>query len=102
MIEINGKQYELKYNMKRIELIENVTGVPLMSAVHKNGGMLSIANLKVYVAYALREVGADALLDIKDGMKLAEKLLENSDFVTVSSEVLEALQRDCPFFFPAD
>ena len=102
MFKINGKQYELKYNMKRIELIENVTGVSLMSAMHQNGGMLSIANLKVYVAYALREVGADVLVDIKDGIKLAEKLMTESDFVTVSGEVLEALQRDCPFFFPAD
>ena len=102
MFEINSKKYELKYNMKRIELIENATGIPLMSAMHKNGGMLSIANLKIYIGYAIREVGADVLVDIKDGITLAEKLIENSDFVSVNGEVLDALQRDCPFFFLAD
>ena len=40
MFEYNGKEYELKYNLKRVELIENTVGMPMLAnnAYHK--GML--------------------------------------------------------------
>ena len=30
MFEANGKKYELKFNLKRIEMIENAMGMPSM------------------------------------------------------------------------
>ena len=50
MFEIDGKTYELKYNLKRIEMIENATGSPTMAEMQKNKGMLGISQLKTYVA----------------------------------------------------
>ena len=38
--EVNGKEYELKYSMKRIEMIESVTDMPTMAALQKYRGML--------------------------------------------------------------
>ena len=40
--EFNGKEYELKYSMKRIEMIESVTDMPTMAALQKYRGMLSL------------------------------------------------------------
>ena len=42
MFEANGKKYELKFNLKRIEMIENAMGMPSMPELFKNRGMLSI------------------------------------------------------------
>lgn len=96
MIEIDGKNYELKYNLKRVEMIENATGTPVMAA------MLSLTALKTYFAYGLKEEGADAFVPTKTGLAMAEALIQNEGYLKVSGEVLEALERDCPFFFRED
>lgn len=99
MLEFNGKPYELKYNLKRIEMIENSTGTPMMAELRNNGGMLSIGHLKAYFAMALKEQGADTFVKPKTGMEMAEALIENEGYIAVNGAVIEALERDCPFFF---
>ena len=39
MFEYNGKEYELKYNLKRVELIENTVGMPMMADIASHKGM---------------------------------------------------------------
>lgn len=102
MIEFNGTNYELKYTLKRIEMIENSTGVPMMSDLVKNSGMLSVAHLRTYIAYALKEEGAEAFMKIGEATKIAEALMEKESYAVLAGAVLEALQRDCPFFFRED
>lgn len=99
MFEINGKNYDLKYNMKRIEMIENATGMPTMAEMQKNMGMLGISQLKTYFAFGLKEQGSDVFVKPKEGMEMAEALIEKAGYITVNGAVLECLERDCPFFF---
>lgn len=99
MLEIDGKNYELKYNLKRIEMIESITGMPTMAELQQNRGMLGIMQLKTYFAYALKEEGADAFVAPKKGIEMAEALIQSEGYVEVCGLVLEALGRDCPFFF---
>ena len=99
MLEINGKKYELKYNLKRIELIESVTDMPTMAELQRTKGMLGINKLKSYFAYGLKEEGADAFVPPKKGMEMCEALIESEGYQNVCGLVLETLQRDCPFFF---
>jgi hypothetical protein len=104
MLEIAGKAYELTYSLKRIEMIEAATGKPLMAELKGNGGFLSISTLKMYFAYALKCQDDNNYVKIKEGIELAEKLIEDetAGYVSLNVMVLEALQRDCPFFFQAD
>mgnify|MGYP006925862660 FL=1 len=102
MFEANGKRYELKYNIKRIEMIENAMGMPSMPELYKNRGMLSILSLKAYIAYALKEEDGDTFVKPKEGMEMADKLIEESGYLAVNEVVVKAIQRDCPFLFPAD
>lgn len=99
--EFDGKQYELKYNLKRIEMIESATELPTMAALRKYQGMLSLQQLKIYLGYAVKEEGSDAFLPPKKGMEMAESLIESEGYTSVCGLVLESLQRDCPFFFRA-
>lgn len=99
MIEYGGKNYVLKYNMKRIEMIESVTNMPTMADLRRTGGMLSLASLKAYIAYGIKEEGEDVFLKPKKGMEIAENLIESNGYTDVCTTVLEALERDCPFFF---
>ena len=99
MFEINGKNYVLKYNLKRVEMVENATGVPMMSDLYSHRSMMGLTALKTYFAYGLKEEGADTFVAPKKGMEMAEAMIENEGYLAVNGAVLEALERDCPFFF---
>lgn len=99
MIEYNGKTYVLKYNLKRVELIENAVGMPMMAEIATHKGMLGITALKSYFAYGLKEEGSDAFVAPKIGMEIAEKMIESEGYQKLNGTVLESLERDCPFFF---
>lgn len=100
MIEYDGKKYTLKYNMKRIEMIESVTEMPTFAEIKRTGGFLGITPLKAYIAYGIKEEGEDTFLKPKKGMEIAESIIESNGYHEVCAMVLEALERDCPFFFP--
>lgn len=99
MFEINGKNYVLKYNLKRVEMIENAVGMPTMAEMQAHRGMLGLTSLKTYFAYGLKEEGSDVFVKPKEGMTMAEALIKNEGYMAVNGSVLEALERDCPFFF---
>lgn len=99
MIQINDKEYVLKYNIGRINLIENATGSSFMVEIAKNNGMLSIAQLKTYFAYGLKEEGSDFFVPVKKAQEMAQALIESQGYIPVCGMVMEAIERDCPFFF---
>lgn len=99
LIKHNKKNYTLKYNLKRVEMIEEVTEMPTLAELRRTGGMLGLKSLKVYFAYGLKEEGADVFMPIKKGYEICEDLIEKEGYTSVAAKVLEALERDCPFFF---
>lgn len=101
MIQYEEKEYELKYNLKRLEIIEAATGISTLANVKQTGGLLGISSLKAYFAHALKEEGADSFVSPKKATEICESLIESEGYETVCGLVLECLQRDCPFFFPA-
>lgn len=101
MIEYNGKQYVLKYNLKRIEMIESVTNMPTMAEIQRTRGYLGVTTLKAYFAYALKEESSDVFVKPKEGMEICEALIQSEGYENVCALVLENMQRDIPFFFQA-
>ena len=99
MFEYDGKNFVLKYNVNRVELIEDQTDLPSLVQIQRTSGMFKLRDLKIYFAYGLKEEGADVFYSIKKGLEICEKLIEEKGYPYVASLVLENLQRDCPFFF---
>lgn len=102
MFEVDGKQFELKFNLKRIDLIERMMGKPFMAIFIGNSGALSIGEIEAVFSYALKEVGTEVFVSPKEGIKHAEKLIETNGLPMVMGAILDKLQEDCPFFFQAD
>ncbi len=107
MFQFNGKEYELHYNMNRCERVEAMINKPIMAMLVSTNGALGLKDLKALFALGLRkveenEVGGHSYIDYQEGIKYAETLIEEKDYAFVLGAVLEALQKDCPFFFPAD
>lgn len=99
MFEINGNTYELRYTIKRLELIEKITGKGTMSCLVQSDGMLSISELKNYLGYALINDKGN-YISPQQGVEYAEALIQSEGYERVAIVVLEALQRDCSFLFP--
>ncbi len=99
MIEINENEFELKYNTKRIDLIESVTKTPVMAAITQYGGAISRIDLVNYIAYGLKDAAEGTFLPSKQGKEMAEILIENEGYAKCLGIVLETLQEDCGFFF---
>ena len=99
MFEFNGKEYDLKYNIKRVELIEAALNSSIMSSLAANKGYLSIQQIKTHFAFALKEAGSDVFVKPKEGQEIAEALIEGTGYEITTAQIIEALQRDCPFFF---
>lgn len=101
MLEINGKTYELKYTTGRVRMIEDTLGISLMATMVNSKGMLTISQLCNFIAFGLKEAGG-GYIDVNTGLKTADKLLEEKGYVNLNVMVIEAIEKDCPFFFQAD
>ena len=98
-LEIDGKGYELKYSSKRVKLIEASMGESILGILVNAKGCLSLQQLETCIALALKEVDGDVFVAQGKGREYAEALIENEGYSKVLTVVMDALQRDCPFFF---
>jgi hypothetical protein len=96
--EIEGREYELKYNLKRVKMIEAAIGESLLGVMVKTNGCLSLQQLETCASMALREVEGNSFVAQGKGREFVE-VIENEGYTKVLEIVLEAIQRDCPFFF---
>lgn len=102
MFEVEGKKYELKYTLGRIELIERSLKDSIMHIMAARDFSLSISEMKILAGYALQEIGTDTYISAQNGLDMAEKLITNNGYPTVMQCITETLMRDCPFFFQTD
>ena len=100
MFEYNGARYELKYGLKRIEMAENALKRPVYEIMQR--GALSTPELVVLFGYGLIKEGANAWEPPKKALETAESMLQMPGaYAEMTDLIVEAIQRDCPFFFPA-
>lgn len=100
ILTYKGTRYKLKYGLKRIEMIENTLGKSMVSIMQS--GSMTITELTVTFAYGLIKEDAYIFEPTKRAKELAEELLEaeSGAYQKISDMIADALERDCPFFFP--
>lgn len=99
MFEYNGKEYELKFNIERIKLVENFLKLPTVSDIVKTNGALSINAIEVYFGYCLKEVGSDTFVSRKEGAEIAEAIMKEMGYLAVNNMIIEKMAEDMPFLF---
>lgn len=101
MLNINGKNYEIKLTIKTIKQIETVLNKGLMAILKETGGMFSITELTTITGYGLYNEEGNRISPVQ-GMELAEEFLLEKGYAELIGEVVKVLERDCPFFFQVD
>lgn len=96
-IEFNEKVYELKYTLGRIEMIENHRHKSVIDVL--NNGKMMLADAKVFVGYALHEVGANAYVTPKVAFDLVEAMISKGMYIELLEKAIEAFVDDCGFLY---
>lgn len=99
MFEYNGENYELKFNLERIELVENYLKMPTIADIVRTNGALSISSLKTYFGYCLKKEGSDVFESRKKGAEVFDHLIRNEGYLAVNNMVIEKMSQDIPFLF---
>ena len=100
MFTVNEKNYELKFNLKRVSNIEKALGGESVAhAMLSNDGMMSVTAILVFFAYGVIEVGSDAVVMPKVGQEIAEAYLSEYGYASAVKEIQEAVKRDLGFLF---
>lgn len=95
-MEIEGEQYELRFNDRRIDIIEKMIGGSVIGAI--STGFAKQFDLRVIFSQGLKKV---------DGPYAQQKFAEEA-FKVIRDEygyealilmISDALERDCGFFF---
>jgi len=94
----NGIEYELKYNLKTVEVIEEASGgVSVVSSIVFKKGMLSIQELTIWGGNALYCDGVR--LSPKKGIPLIKEWMQEVGYTTAVSLITVTLVRDCDCLF---
>lgn len=99
MFDLNGKEYELKFNIERLKLVENFLKLPTVADIVQTNGALSLNAIEVYFGYCLKEVGSDSFVSRKEGAKIAEDLMQEKGYLAVNNMIIEKMTEDMPFLF---
>lgn len=103
MFTIEGKEYELKFNIGRARLIEKeLGGESLAHAMLGNDGMMTLNSVIACFRYGLKEVGADAFCAPKDAGELCEKYMSEVGYVTAIQEIQKEAKESLGFLFQYD
>ena len=100
MFKINDKDYELRFNLKRVSNIEKALGGESVThAMLNNDGMMSVTAIMVFFAYGLIEVGTDAVVVPSVGQQLCEQYMSENGYASAVRVIQEAVKRDLGFLF---
>lgn len=95
MFELDGRIYELRYDIKSIEMIEASTG---QSIVNLMNGVPTLNNLKTMIGCALFNDDNNKV-SVKQGVEIAEKLITTVGMLKCFTASIEKIAEDCGFLF---
>lgn len=99
MFQFDGKEYELKFNIERLKLVENYLKLPTVADIVQTNGALSLTAIETYFGYCLKESGSDTFLPRREGQEIADKLIEKEGYLKVNNMLIEKMSEDMPFLF---
>ena len=97
----NDKEYDLRYDIKKLRTIESVLRKPIFLMLRNN--CFSIDELITLVGYGLVEKDTGKKVLPQKGIEIAENLIgQKGAYTSLSEKVAKSLTDDCGFLFPDD
>lgn len=99
MFEYNGENYDLKFNLERIKVVENYLKMPVVADIVRTNGALPISSIETYFGYCLKKEGSDSYVSRKEGIEICDAIIEEKGYVAVNNMIIEKMTQDIPFLF---
>lgn len=99
MFTVDGVNYTLKYNTKKVETIETITKTSVVGEITKNNGILPIGALRQLFSFALVEESTNEVVKQSKAIEMFDKLIEENGLMTVNMAIIEKLKDDMGFMF---
>lgn len=99
-ITTNKGVYVLRFSLRRLEMIEQALRKSVMAVIQS--GAPTLKEVEIMCAYALIREDAVEYEDTKKAIQIIHEVLSGPGaYVKLLEMIGEAVQRDCPFLFPA-
>lgn len=100
-IEYNGTQYELKFNLERLKLIEGALNKPIISVYTEHKGAFTFTEMEKVFQLSLKEAGSDFFCSNKQAKDIFESVIQSENgYRDINNYIALKLQENCPFLFP--
>lgn len=100
MFKIDEKDYELKFNLTRIGVIEDALGKSLVAALAVTDNcQMAIKDIRTIFGYSLKEVGADTFVVPKTAKDLCDAYMEEHGYMQTVNLILKQVADDLGFLF---
>ena len=99
MFTVNGVTYTLKYNVKKVKIIEMATKTSLIADMARGNGVLPLQTLETAFTHALVEEVTNNVVKPSEAQEMFEKVLEENGYITLNTAIVEKIQSDLGFMF---
>lgn len=99
LFELNGNYYTLKFNMHKVEQIEQALGISFMGEIIGSNGVLSFRLLRHIFAVGLYTKDEKPIMGQK-AQEIYEQLLRDIGYANLSAIAVGKIQEDLAFLFP--
>lgn len=99
MFTYKEKDYELKFSLKQIELVENHCKKSLVADIVATNGALPISTIKVFFGFCLKDLSNDKFVAQKEGAEIAEEMIKTEGYLKVNNMIIQKMSEDVPFLF---
>ena len=98
MFTFNDVNYEIKLNIERLKLYEKLRGISAAAELVKCEGALPLESVETYFGAALLNVDTGLFVGRKEGIRIADELMEDVGYAAVVEMIVNSIQRDLGFF----
>lgn len=100
MFTYKDKDYELKFNIGRLKLVEKATGESAVGMMNiTNNGLMSLTAVEGFFRYGLKEAGADSFVPPNTAADICDAMIEEAGYPAVVQMIQNQLMNDMPFLF---
>lgn len=100
LFELNGNYYTLKFNMHKVEQVEQALGISFMGEIIGSNGVLSFRLLRHIFAVGLYDAKEEKPITGQKAQEIYEQLLRDIGYANLSAIAVGKIQEDLAFLFP--
>lgn len=99
LFEVDGSYYTLKFNLKKVKMIERMLNISFVAEVSNSGGLLSFNLIEALFSVGLYDAKDEKAVKGKKATDIFETLLRDVGYSNIIEVVTGKVEEDLGFLF---